>query len=204
MVNVSANDVNYTGTVKTPRSSDLEGSGSAAPVPTQEAVVPVVPVPPTSGADSLPALLGILAALIVAILVLSYISYRRRERQYLRTQQVLWYTTAQGTGAPKPDFAQHGIITAFDEWLSKRKSYPETEAKLDTAGMAMSPGMWLLIRLGRHDRAGPDHRDPDRQRPDRHPDRAGDRLAGHPGVGQFREPTPAARHSRTSCPTSSC
>jgi tight adherence protein B len=154
IVTVTVDGTDYQGTSKLPTTPDLASTtgGTVAPPPVQGGgtAKPITPVD-TSGSNWLAWMYALLAAVIVVIIALSVTIYRRRERSFLRTQQVLWYTSAVSeipANGQRPDFKQHGLVDSFDGWLSTRKSYPAAEAKIDNSGLTMRPGAWLLIRIG--------------------------------------------------------
>jgi tight adherence protein B len=153
IVTVSVDGTDFTGTSKLPTTPDLASSGAVVTPPTIEGGGTAKPITPidTSGSNWLAWVYALLAAVIVAVIALSVTIYRRRERSFLRTQQVLWYTSAADAipaNGERPDFRQHGLLDSFNAWYTTRKNYPAAEAKLDNSGLAMRPGSWLLTRIG--------------------------------------------------------
>lgn len=152
IVSVGVDGTEYRATTQLPREDSLAAVGAARPaaVPTVEPVnVPEVPVQQDTTFTA--ATYALLAGLVVIVLGLTIAYYRRQQRSYLRTRQVMWYTSSVGTaGRPdrRPDFEQPGLMKSLDEWLAKRKGYAATEARLDNAEMNLTPAAWLVTRLG--------------------------------------------------------
>jgi tight adherence protein B len=151
IVSVGIDGTEYRGTTQLPAVQSLEGSGAVVPAPVATLAPAVVPEVPVHEDDYSATLYAVLAALVVLVLGLTIAYYRRQQRAYMRTQQVLWYTTNAGTeGRPdqRPDFQQPGLMRSLDDLLARRKSYAATEAKLDNAEMNLTPAAWLVTRLG--------------------------------------------------------
>ncbi len=152
VVSVGIDGTDYRGTTQLPAVESLAGTGAAVVPDTTQTLEPVVvPEVPVASDDYSATLYAILAGLVVIILGLTIAYYRRQQRAYLRTQQVLWYTSSAGAeGRPdqRPDFAQPGPMKSLDDWLATRKGYSATEAKLDNAEMNLTPASWLVIRVG--------------------------------------------------------
>ncbi len=154
ILTVTVDGTDFSGTSKLPRTPQLAGTGAGAGVVTPTATAkPVVPVAPADEAtDPYPWLYGTLAALIVIVLALTLAYNRRQRRAYERTLQVLWYSdavTAKGTVMPtRQGLERQSIVRGLDEYLATRDSYPAREAELDSAELNLTPGSWLLMRLG--------------------------------------------------------
>ena len=152
VVTVGIDGTDYTGTAKLPRTDELAGTGAGA-TDAEPATGTLIPTPvPVAQSSVGPAVLyGLLAGLIVVVLVLAVAYYRQQRRSLLRTEQVLWYSSAglvDGDRVPRPGISQFAIMRELDTWLSSRKSYPAIDAKLDNAAVALSPAAWLVIRIG--------------------------------------------------------
>lgn len=153
VVNVDIDGTSYKGTTQLPAVESLASTtgASAAPVPVETLAPTPVPEVPVHSDPVAPWLYAVLAGLVVVVLGLTIAYYRRQQRAYLRTRQVLWYTTAAGTsGRPdeRPDFAAPSLMKSLDDWLATRKGYAAMEAKLDNAEMNITPANWLVIRTG--------------------------------------------------------
>jgi tight adherence protein B len=152
VVTVDVNGTEYTGTAKLPRTDELSGTGAGAAgvvPPTDTLIPPTVPVAQSSAGPAV--LYGLLAGLIVVVLVLAVAYYRQQRRSLLRTEQVLWYSSAglvDGDRVPRPGISQFALMRELDTWLSSRRNYPVIDAKLDNAAVALSPAAWLVIRIG--------------------------------------------------------
>ena len=152
VVTVDVDGTRYTGTAKTPISQEL--------VNTAGETTPSTVIPEGSGQSRIlgaessnyyPWLYGTLSALIIVVLFLTMAYYKRQEKSFNRTQQVLWYSNAvmSGTrGTARPELQQQSLVVGIDRWLAKRDSYAAREAKLDNAELTMTPGSWLIMRLG--------------------------------------------------------
>lgn len=151
IVSVGIDGTDYRGTTQLPAVQSLT-SAAAGPAPVATIAPVQVPEVPVARDTQFAAwMYAILAGLVVIVLGLTIAYYRRQQRAYMRTQQVLWYTTRVGTeGRPdeRPEFAQPGPMKSLDDWLAKRKGYPIMEAKLDNAEMSLTPAAWLVIRVG--------------------------------------------------------
>ncbi len=151
IVTVGVDGTDYRGTTQLPAVQSL-ASTTAAPTPVATTAPVAVPEVPVATDTQFAAwMYALLAGLVVIILGLTIAYYRRQQKAYLRTQQVLWYTTRVGSdGRPdeRPDFNQPGPMQSLDNYLATRKGYPAMEAKLDNAEMNLTPASWLVIRLG--------------------------------------------------------
>lgn len=150
VVTVAVNGTDYRGSAKLPTTDELASSdptaASAPPLPQV-----TVKQDTTDFASFLPWLYGLLAALVVAILALTVVYSRRKQRAYLRTQQVLWYSNVTDYGnqpLPRQGQQQQGVVRALDKTMSGRAGYEARQAKLDNAEMNLTPGSWLIIRVG--------------------------------------------------------
>jgi tight adherence protein B len=156
IVTVGVGDVDYTGTAQLPTSEQLAAAGGAGgagttvttpttpTVPGDEVVVEQASNPFTTW------LLAILAALIIIVAALAYASYRRQLKSRMRTDQVLWYSSAVTTGAAlgrRPDVGGGGVLDGLDEWLATQSWYPNVDTKLDNAGMTMNVATWVMVRV---------------------------------------------------------
>lgn len=151
IVTVNVDGTNFTGTSPLPRTSELVNTVGETTTTVPTGTTPTAPAEPTPEAsNTYPWLYGLLAALVVVILALTIVNFRRQQTAFLRTQQVLWYSSAglaDGERVARPEFGQYGPIKELDRWMATRTSYPKREAKLDNAELNMTPGAWLVIRI---------------------------------------------------------
>ena len=154
IVTVGVDGADYTGTAQLPRSEALVGTGAGTSTGTVPGTVPTVPddeVVVQQASDPFTTwMLAILAALIIVVAVLAYASYRRQLKSRLRTEQVLWYSSAMTTGQAlgrRPELKQAGMLDSLDEWMSTQDWYGRVDTKLDNAGLTMNVATWTLIRI---------------------------------------------------------
>jgi tight adherence protein B len=151
IVDVSVGGTDFKGTTQLPSDPALAATttsgASAAPV------VPGVTETPQSDVSAPVSvwtwLFAGLAAVIVVLGALAFAQYRRQQKARLRTEQVLWYTSAVETGnvGVRPDLSQDGALKNIDAWMAEKSFYPAVDTKLDNAGVRISVATWIAIRI---------------------------------------------------------
>jgi tight adherence protein B len=156
VVTVGVDGTDFTGTTQLPDSEELASTTATAPTSVPSAggapVGTVGSAGDTSRTGSTAAawIYAVLVALIVITGALAYASYRRQQRSRLRTEQVLWYSSAVTVGNPttrRPEMKQAGIFESLDEWMSTKSWYPRIDNKVDNAGLTLSVATWLAVRV---------------------------------------------------------
>ena len=153
IVTVGVDGTDFTGTTQLPKTEALAGTGGATtPLPVESgAPVPDDATVVSQASDSTTTwLLAILVALIIIVAALAYASYRRQLKSRMRTDQVLWYSSAVTTGAAlgrRPDMKQAGMLDGLDEWMATKSWYPKIDTKLDNSGLTINVATWLLVRI---------------------------------------------------------
>ncbi len=152
VVSVAVSGVEYQGTTQLPKTSALSVGGVATQSPSVAPASGATAAAGTEDSTSFAWLYALLVAAVAIVLALTIAYSRQQARSRRRVDQVLTYSSggggSSGSGPSSTEFDRQIFIPALDAWLSRRSGYSATQAKLDNARLRLTPGSWLILRVG--------------------------------------------------------